>query len=65
MVEKGEITNENRSFRHFTDAMAWPRNETLLFLKSRSRTISLHDISDLIRMQAESRTLFVADDPLG
>jgi len=58
-----EAARKGRTFRHFVDAMAWPRNETLLFLKSRSRTISLHDISDLIRMQAESRTLFVADDP--
>ena len=60
-----EAARQGRTFRHFTDAMAWPRTETLLFLKSRSRTISLHDISDLIRMQAESRTLFVADDSPG
>jgi len=58
-----EASRKGRTFRHFTDAMGWPRNETLLFLKSRSRTISLHDISDVIRKQAESRTLFVVDEP--
>ena len=53
-----QALNEGRTFRHYVAQLTWPEHETQLFLKSRSRTISLHDISDPIQMQAEYRTLF-------
>jgi predicted nucleotidyltransferase len=52
---------EGRRFRSFIDMLLWPKRETFLFLKSRSRTISLHDTEDPILLQVECRTIFPED----
>lgn len=52
---------EGRVFQNIVARLTWPTREIFLFLKSRSRTLSLHDIGDPIRIQAECRTLFLDD----
>jgi len=47
-----------RQFSGFMDALLWPYQEVLLFLKSRSRAISLHTTDDAILNQTESRILY-------
>lgn len=57
-----EAYRKGRRFNNFTDEMFWPYQEVLVFLKSRSRTISLHTTGDPILQQVEYRTLFRAPD---
>lgn len=52
--------SKGRRFNRFIDQALWPRREVLLFLKARSRTISLHDTNDSILKMCESRLLFPA-----
>ena len=45
---RGELYEQRRRespriFRNLIDLIGWPMNEVWLFLKSRSRTLSLHD----------------------
>lgn len=50
-----------RYFRSFVEELEWPYKEVLLFLKSRSRAISLHTTDDAILRQAQSRIVFQDD----
>jgi predicted nucleotidyltransferase len=53
----------HRAGRHFGTYLAelsWARDEVLLFLKSRSRSISLHSIDDAILKQTKTMTVFKA-----
>ena len=47
-----------RQFSSFIDELGWPETEVLLFLKSRSRAISLHTTDDPILKQAPSEIVF-------
>ncbi len=49
---------KGRRFGTFIDRIAWPEDEVKLYLKSRSRTLSLHPISDKILDIVESKVVF-------
>ena len=53
----GEACKRGRRFSNIVDEMFWPYMEVLLFLKSRSRAISLHT-DDPILKHVESRVIF-------
>lgn len=53
-----EAYKAGRQFSSFIDELEWPDKEVLLFLKSRSRAISLHTTDDPILKQARSRVVF-------
>ena len=45
-------------FRSFIDRLEWPQQEVKLFLKSRSRALSIHSIHDEILNRVEYRVVF-------
>jgi len=47
-----------RQFSSFQDECMWPTKEVYLFLKSRSKAISLHPIWDAVLEQTESRVVY-------
>src|SRR2546422_746724 len=47
-----------RTFHNIMDQVYWPEKEVLLFLKSRSRSLSFHSMEELTRMTSEFRVLF-------
>lgn len=55
-IEKAE--KGGRRFRNFVDRLAWPHDEVLLFLKSRSRAISLHTTDDDILETSVTRQVY-------
>jgi len=50
--------NRGRSFGTFVDRLFWPEQQVKSFLKSRSRTLSLHPIQDQILDQVEHKVVF-------
>lgn len=50
--------NRGRSFGTFVDRLFWPEQQVKSFLKSRSRTLSLHPIQDKILDQVEHKVVF-------
>ncbi len=52
-----------RQFSSLMDELEWPDKEVLLFLKSRSRAISLHTTDDAILKQAQSQIVFEDEAP--
>ena len=53
-----EAERDGRNFDTFIDRLCWPETEVKLFLKSRSRTISLHSISDQIIDRVDHKIVF-------
>jgi len=54
-----EAMDRGRVFSNFVDGLLWSRTEVLLFLKSRSRGLSLHDTEeDDILKQTKSRIIY-------
>ena len=53
-----EAQKKGRRFGTFIDQIAWPEDEVKLYLKSRSRTMSIHSISDKILDIVESKVVF-------
>lgn len=53
-----EAESQGRNFGTYLDYLAWPEYEVRLYLKSKSRVISLHSINDLILKQTETKTIF-------
>ncbi|MCI0621166.1 MAG: hypothetical protein L0387_05765 [Acidobacteria bacterium] len=53
-----EAFKAGRQFRTIIDEMFWPYHEVLLFLKARSRAISLHTTDDGILKNAQSQVVF-------
>jgi hypothetical protein len=51
-------TDEWEDFSSFLDRLEWPEHEVRLFLKSSSRTLSIHSIHDEILNRVEYRVLF-------
>ena len=47
-AENDKINEAQRPFINIVDRMFWPRNEVMMFLKSRSPSISLHTVDDEI-----------------
>jgi len=54
-----------RRFRNLVDEIFWPVHEVRMFLKSRSRAISIHDVSDLVLVRTASRVLYPPPDKHG
>lgn len=53
-----EANQKGRRFNNLVERYAYPRNEVLLFLKSKSRYISLHSADDGILLQTEVKQIF-------
>ncbi len=53
-----EAQKKGRRFGTFIDQIAWPEDEVKLYLKSRSRALSIHSISDKILDIVESKVVF-------
>jgi predicted nucleotidyltransferase len=53
-----EAINQGRSFSTLLDQLFWARNEVRRFLKSRSRSISLHETNDPILKQVEFKVIY-------
>lgn len=54
---------EGRHFSSYNYYLEWPRTEVLLYLKSRSRTLSLHSIRDRILEETRTKVLFPIKRP--
>ncbi len=50
--------DKGKKFSSFIDRLEWPEHEVRLFLKSRSRTLSIHSIHDEILNRVEYRVVF-------
>jgi predicted nucleotidyltransferase len=50
--------DKGKKFSSFLDRLEWPEHEVRLFLKSRSRTLSIHSIHDEILNRVEYRVFF-------
>ncbi len=53
-----EAQPRGRRFNTHFEALAWPEREVVLFLKGRSRALSVHNIRDGILQQTASRVVF-------
>jgi L-rhamnose mutarotase len=53
-----EACEKGRRFSNMTEEMFWPQQEVLLYLKNRSRAISLHTTDDRVLMQTEFQVVF-------
>jgi len=53
-----EAQKKGKHFNTFIDQISWPEDEVKLYLKSRSRTLSLHPINDKILDIVESKVVF-------
>jgi predicted nucleotidyltransferase len=62
MARGRKAAEAGRQFSSFLAEMSWAYNESLLFLKARSRAISLHTTDDAILDHAPSRLVFEASD---
>ena len=49
---------KGKQFHSFIDRLDWPKHEVRLFLKSRSRTLSIHSIHDEILNRVECKVFF-------
>ena len=49
---------KGKKFSSFIDRLEWPEHEVRLFLKSRSRTLSIHSIHDEILNRVEYKVFF-------
>ena len=59
MKEKVEQAYQNgRIFRSYSDELEWPEREVRLYLKSRSRAISVHSINDRILDEAPQEVIY-------
>ena len=50
--------NKGKKFSSFIDRLEWPEHEVRLFLKSRSRTLSIHSIHDEILNRVQYKVFF-------
>ena len=53
-----EAMERGRTFSTHLEQLCWPRREVLLFLKRRSRALSLHDMVDRVLEMTDSRAVF-------
>lgn len=56
-----EAIREGRIFSNFVEEVYWAKTEVKLFLKSRSRSLSLHSIGDGVLETTETKILFEED----
>ncbi len=56
-----EAAEQGREFSSITDLYGWPEREVQLFLKSRSRILSLHLADDPVLRQVESKVVYPAE----
>lgn len=52
-----EARKSGRFFGNIIHELSWPRTEVLLFLKSRSRALSLHDMDDAVLQKTSTRQI--------
>jgi predicted nucleotidyltransferase len=57
LLEKKRVDASDRNFSSFFSQLFWPRDEVRLFLKSRSRALSLHDYEVDAPLLADTETL--------
>lgn len=53
-----EAHDNGRTFHNIVEMRSWPQEEALRFLKSRSRTLSLHRIDDAILSQTKTVVIY-------
>lgn len=53
-----EAREKGRCFSNLTEELFWSRREVLLYLKNRSRAISLHTTDDRVLVQTDYRVIF-------
>jgi predicted nucleotidyltransferase len=53
-----EAEKKGRTFSTIIDRLSWPEDKVKLYLKSRSRTLSIHSITDQILDQVEHKVVF-------
>jgi hypothetical protein len=53
-----EAMRAGRRFANIVNEVLWPKQEILLFLKSRLRVLSLHEMDDLEQIGAEYKIIF-------
>ena len=58
MNRADEAQINGRQFSNFTDRLDWPRREVILFLKSRSRVLSIHTPEDDIVNLVKKETVY-------
>jgi len=51
-----------RHFNNLVEQLGWPEREVLLFLKSRSRALSVHTFRDAVLQQTACRVIFEAGE---
>jgi predicted nucleotidyltransferase len=56
-----QAQRSGRKFRSFFDHVAWPTEEIFLFLKSRSRTLSIHGMEDLSQLDGVQYRVLIGD----
>jgi predicted nucleotidyltransferase len=47
-----------RQFRNMVEEIFWPENEVLLFLKSRSRSLSFHEYAEVEQMGCNRKIIY-------
>lgn len=57
-ARSSEARDNGRHFGNYTQELFWPQEEVLKFLKSRSRSISIHFTSDPVLKDAEYKVIF-------
>ena len=57
-----EAYRRGRTFGNIVQELAWPPREVFLYLKSRSRSMSLHSIDDKILDQTECKVIYKDDE---
>jgi len=57
-----KAAEKGKQFNSFMERLMWPENEIILFLKSGSRVLSLHDMDDEILELADKETIYDIDN---
>lgn len=55
-----EAFEAGRRFSNIVQMLSWPRDEVLLYLRSRSRALSFHDMDDGVLETCEQRVIYEA-----
>ena len=57
-----EASDNGRQFREFKDKIYWPELQVRLYLKNRSRALSIHSIDDQILDEAPQEVIYEATE---
>jgi predicted nucleotidyltransferase len=53
-----DAATAGRSFANLMDRLMWPYREVVLFLRNRSRVLSIHEFNDLVELETPYQMLF-------